>query len=69
MGPTGGSIGCPCGGMAYPTKSRRGSAVLHWKACGACGRCGAFVLVVDGEAVASGAEAQRQFNDEEQANV
>jgi len=62
-GASGGAIGCPCGGMAYPKKSQRGGAVLRWKECGACGRCGRFVLHVDGECVARGSDAQSRYNE------
>ncbi len=59
----GGALGCPCGGMAYPKQSRCRNALLVWKECGSCGRCGRFALSVDGALVAEGPQAQARYEE------
>lgn len=58
-------IGCKCGGFTVSAQGKRGTVKLAWQECGSCGRAGDFVLKVDGEIVAHGQEARREYRDME----
>ena len=55
---------CSCGCTTRGTKAERTKlkAVLHYQECPACGRCDMDALFIAGARVATGIEAQRQFN-------
>ena len=55
---------CSCGCTTRGTKAERTKlkAVLHYQECPACGRCDMDALFIAGRKVATGREAQQQFN-------
>lgn len=57
-------MNCSCGNATVSVRNKRCSASLAYERCGACGRCGGFVLRVDGTRAASGEMARRLFQDE-----
>lgn len=54
-------MNCPCGGNTVQAENRRGPALLSYEKCGSCGRCGGFILRVDGEIVDRGEPARLMF--------
>lgn len=56
---------CPCGNATTPARNKRDPAILRYERCGACGRCGCFVLNIDDHHVAGGQVARKLFQDEE----
>lgn len=54
---------CPCGGFTLHRKARHGSATLYWRRCGACGRCGGFVLIRPPDLILCGEPARQTFSD------
>lgn len=56
-------IGCPCGGFTVKAQERCGRLVLKYQRCGACNRCGRWVLEEARNTVASGEDARRRFRE------
>lgn len=54
---------CSCGGFALKTKAKRDGLTLCYVRCGACGRCGGFVLEAHGVTLTRGEVARRAFGD------
>lgn len=54
---------CDCGGRTMPASARENGATLRWECCGACGRCDAYALKVEGVQAASGQAGRRAFRD------
>jgi len=52
---------CNCGGRTYKRCEVSRNIELHYVECWACGRCGKWRLVEDGETQVRGIEAQSRF--------
>lgn len=54
---------CNCGGRTARASARDNESKLTWECCGACGRCGSYVLVVEKVQVVAGRAARLAFRD------
>lgn len=59
------STSCSCGGFTLKQKAKRSALTLHYARCGACGRCGGFMLGAHGITLTRGEVARRTFGDEQ----
>ena len=53
---------CDCGGITETRTATYRGTDLDYERCKGCGRCGQWLLLRNGELLASGIEAQRRFN-------
>lgn len=52
---------CRCGGTGMAYREKYGNALLRWKQCGSCDRCGYFELTIAGLRVETGEAARLAY--------